>query len=206
MEEAMTKDWDKHYRNGGNSGDPNDYAKHREFRIKSLDSIIDDNTTVLDLGCGDLQAWYGKELGKNYTGIDISQTIIERNQKRYPEALFLQCDMDDIELLPGCYDVVICCDVLFHIMDDYTYARTLRFIAERTNKFALAQTLDRNYLNGILPRLMRLKNTGEFTFRENTTDGVYQKYRRFEDIPKYFPGFKCESPAAGMYIFRKVGL
>lgn len=195
--------WDTHYRNGGRSGDPTDYLAQRKIRTELFDSIICENDTILDLGCGDLQAWYGRPLGANYIGVDISETIIERNRSRYPDARFYHLDLDDVHRIPGSFDIITCFDVLFHVMDDYTYDRILTYIAANTRKCAIISTWDRNYMNGILPRLMRLKNTGEFTIRENTTDGKYQKYRRFEEPPKYFTGYNRERVSDGLYVFRR---
>ena len=196
-------DWDQHYKSGGESGNPDDYARAMADRWSVLTKYICFGIdTVLDLGCGDLQFWDDYPLGSWYTGVDISDTIIGKNQKSYPLANFEICNI--AEYRGASCDVVLCSDVLFHIIDDDEYVRILQNIARHTNRVAIIRTWDTNPLNTITSRLMRLKATGTFVFGENTTDGYHQAYRRVEDFSQQaFEGFSLSRPAKNTYVFER---
>ena len=68
----------------------------------------------LDLGCG--HGILGRRF-KKYTGIDISDYVIEQNKKKYPELTFYAMDIKDISNLDN-FDLVIAIDVLEHLPKD----------------------------------------------------------------------------------------
>ena len=72
--------WDNRYKSGTHSGN----QSHREWEHMCIDKHITDETSVLDVGCGDLAFWDGK-LPRRYFGVDISPTIIQNNRKCHPD-------------------------------------------------------------------------------------------------------------------------
>lgn len=70
--------------------------------------------SVVDLGCGDVN-WVSqtKAFSLDYTGIDISSFIIEKDREKYPEKSFLIKDITKDEIPEA--DLFICRDVLFHL-------------------------------------------------------------------------------------------
>jgi 2-polyprenyl-3-methyl-5-hydroxy-6-metoxy-1,4-benzoquinol methylase len=196
-------DWDRHYKEGGVSGDPSDYARSIKQRQDIIRRYIGSvGNTVLDLGCGDLQFWDGYSLGSWYTGVDISETIIHHNQTQFPQANFKVNNIADYQ--GEHVDVVLCADVLFHIIDDLEYIAILKNISAHAKRRVIIKTWSANPLNTILSRLMRLKATGTFTLGENTTDEYHQKYRAFEKyIPVMFDDFRWVSSDLGIYILER---
>ncbi len=87
---------------------------------------------VLDIGSGTgfyIDLW--RELGAlSITGCDITDFAVGRLRQLFPSHTFHRVDIGaESEPLPrGCFDVVSCCDVLFHIVDDARYVRAFQNI------------------------------------------------------------------------------
>jgi len=72
-------------------------------------------TNLLDVGCGDWNWMSRVELPCNYIGIDIVESVIQRNSKVYggPNKSFLVLDAV-VDPLPAC-DAVLLREVVFHL-------------------------------------------------------------------------------------------
>lgn len=82
--------------------------------------------SLLDAPCGDYQWLSGVKLGHiSYTGVDIVDTVVERNKKDYggPKRSFLHADIVT-DLLPRA-DLVLCRDCLVHL----SYLEAIRVIS-----------------------------------------------------------------------------
>jgi SAM-dependent methyltransferase len=89
-----------------------------------LQAIIDEVTpsSVLDVGCGDLAIVETLRLDGSYTGVDISDVVIQRNAERHPEWRFLHGEFASLAReLDLTADLVICLDVLIHQHDSVAY-------------------------------------------------------------------------------------
>lgn len=199
----MSFDWDDHYKSGGKSGDPADYAKSREWKKDIIRKYCDLKTeSVLDVGCGDLQFWDGV-LPTRYTGIDISRSIIAENRNRHPSRNFFAMDATIAMIAPS--DAVICFDMLWHIIDDTDYECILRNLKNNATKTLFIFTWSRNPTKDdlwtfIVSELCNIKRGG------------YQKYRDFLKIamPIFGDDFELVEtvqnpvwPFASMYVFRR---
>jgi len=75
--------WNEHYKNNGNSG-TGSYHRLAEFKAEIVNQFITKEKikSVIEIGCGD-----GNQLSlihyNNYTGVDVSEVIVERNKKNY---------------------------------------------------------------------------------------------------------------------------
>lgn len=144
---------------GGDSG-AGSVGALRRWKWRIIKSYAGQPKDVLDVGCGDLRFWKGRRC-RTYLGIDISKTIIERDRLRRPDWNF---QVGGADILPvGRHEVVLCLDLLFHIMDDFEYLRILDALAFATGRWLFVYTWSRN------------------PFRPTTvvSDGVYQTYRDF---------------------------
>ena len=77
----------------------------KEFTINS----------ILDLPCGDLN-WMQMIFGSitaEYTGADISESVIKANKEKFPTKNFIQ--MDIYREVPKKYDLIFCRDLLVHM-------------------------------------------------------------------------------------------
>jgi len=184
--------WDKRYQIGGTSG----YGSVGPIRDKKwsiINQFLPIVNHIIDVGCGDLSFWEGKDCN-DYTGIDLSPTVIEQNRKARPKWVFkCQNASERIEGLSNCY--VFCLDLLYHIMNDNEYLAIIENLCSYSKLFLFVYTLIEN------------------PYGERKTDGIYQKYRDFNLDLKTFEknGFKLISvqkcqPWAAMHVFFNRGV
>jgi len=116
--------WNDRYSHGGNSGEGSYNDLEKKVRLDAI-ARFSEAKTVLDVGCGDIShiADILRLLPKaQYTGIDISSEIVMRNREKKIERCrfgHAQCWTDYAA------DLVICFDVLYHIIDQAEYDRML---------------------------------------------------------------------------------
>ncbi|SHF73783.1 Methyltransferase domain-containing protein [Mariniphaga anaerophila] len=80
-----------------------------------VDFFIDDESSVLEIGCGTGEL-LNKIKGKEKTGIDFSEKMIEEAQKQFPEIKFVCCPAESIELDKK-FDVVVLSNVIGYLVD-----------------------------------------------------------------------------------------
>lgn len=187
------KYWDTRYEAGRTSGGflfPWKWDVIEEF-LPRLDHVV-------DVACGDLLLWEGRDL-EDYTGIDVSKVIIERNRVQRPRWRFIHSPAED--LIPGLKKpMVLCISLLFHVMDEDRYIRILHNLCHYSSEVILIYTWLNNPFGD--------RKKGPFT------DGVYQYFRRFEEYVHLFMenGFGIvsmrEAPdgIGAFYLFKKVSI
>jgi len=211
----MIFDWNDHYKAGGRSG-PSDYYEVSVIWKNILSLYCDLNKdTFIDIGCGDLEIWNNK-LPSHYTGVDISTEIVLKNKKKYPELTFIDSNAAiDLNISA---DIVVCLNVLYHVMDDDDYIKILNNIKKYSNHYIFIVTWNKNIFDrGILFKLweqvVNIKKGRPINFRITDGDGIYQKYRDFLkiSIPIFFPEFKLinqiidkDYPDGSVYVFEKI--
>ncbi len=132
--------WDERYKRGGSSNTGKTDEGYR-WIWSVIDSYLPVLRHVLDVGCGDLALWTGREC-LDYTGLDLSPTIIERNRQHRPEWKFYVHDA--VMPLPVRKDVVICTNLLFHITNETDYQEVIKNVAEATKEYLFIFTWRRN--------------------------------------------------------------
>jgi len=112
-----TGEWDRDSDVKGTSGSGSSPTNARMY-IEYLRNFLKDQNikSVVDLGCGDWQIsscinWNGIQ----YTGVDVVESVINRNKKKYssPKISFIKADGIDYSLPRA--DLLICKDVLQHL-------------------------------------------------------------------------------------------
>lgn len=155
--------WNSRYRNGHNSG----YGSYGEQLEKKLNWLKDlDIKSISEIGCGDMNfANHLLELYPRaaYNGQDISEFCIETNRKKYPGLNFV----NEIDNLPVT-DLLLCVDVLFHILKESDYEAVLKQIeAKWSNYLAVtAYERDEEKANHVRIRKFDYKRFGEPIIRE----------------------------------------
>ncbi|MCW4041266.1 MAG: hypothetical protein NWE83_11015, partial [Candidatus Bathyarchaeota archaeon] len=158
----------------------------------------------------------------NYIGIDISETIINRNRVKKPGWTFIISPAENFiqNIKSMC---VFCFDLLFHIMDSNIFIKILNNICKYSTDYVFIYTWIENpftkkfWLNKLVSELKRLNIIGAGLAFKNAlypkyTDGKYQYFRSLEKFNFVFAknGFKLiqkrKNPddIGGMYIFRKM--
>lgn len=106
--------WNRRYatcRQGSGVGSRGVFAKRKLSIVRGC--VKQENIkSVIDLGCGDLY-WVKHLNTPKYTGIDFSQTIIEKNQQIKPNWDFRFIDFSK-EKINERADLTLCFDVLIH--------------------------------------------------------------------------------------------
>lgn len=83
--------------------------------------------------------------------------------------------------------------MLYHILDDDEYTKTLFNLKSYAKRYLLIYTFGKNPWGlRLLEKIVQFKNTGKFKWEPFTTDGIYQKYRDFLKYarPIFEPQFK----------------
>lgn len=148
--------WDGRYRQGGTSG-MGSVGESRAWKWSIIEQYVDvANKSVLDVGCGDLSFWESRSC-QSYLGVDFSETVVSRSRLLRPEWGFLCANASEPLDLQG--QVVLCMDLLFHIMDDSEFSSILRNLARWTGEFLF------------------IYNWRRSVFGNSNTDGKYQIFR-----------------------------
>lgn len=121
---ARTMTWEAQYWNArysqGNTSGYGSYGEQLERKLALLKAIPEGSVqSVMEIGCGDFN--WGKHVMfqlklpmEQYTGFDISEYIVTRNKKLYPKCTFETM----IGFPEGKADLLMCVDVLLHIIND----------------------------------------------------------------------------------------
>ena len=146
--------------------------------------------SVVDVGCGDLSFWEGREC-ENYTGIDFSNPIIKKNMIHRPNWKFI-CANAEIEIKDLHKEAVFCMGVLFHIMDLKTYIQILNNLCTYSDNYIFIYTWINNpfryeakiarfiYALSKLKIIWALKLLRKAFSSDMFSDGHYQFYRPIE--------------------------
>ena len=179
--------WEERYLGGGTSGHGS-IGGFRDWKWKTIDIYVDvRQKSVLDVGCGDLSFWNGRNCS-TYVGVDFSEVMIERNRTAKPDWGFILGDVSEPMNLSA--QVVFCFDVLYHVMLDESYIRILNNLSKWTKEWLFVYTLRKSM------------------FRGKNTDGMYQCYRPFINSIDHLAPLKLvnEHPHdkfGSLYVFRR---
>ena len=181
--------WDQRYIDDGTSG-AGSIGDYRNFKWGIIDRYVPFLQSVVDVGCGDISFWERRDC-IDYTGIDISRTIIKRNRILRPDWEFLQSNAETrIEKLSK--STVFCFDMLFHIMNDKTYLKVLENLIAYSrnhifiytwinNPFRKTRLLKRLFTAVIKFKPFRaIELMKKILSKTPNTDGKYQSFRPLE--------------------------
>jgi hypothetical protein len=161
--------WEKRYRDGGKSGQGS-VGMARDWKWSVIQKHVPQVEDVVDVGCGDLSFWEGRTC-ERYIGIDISPHIIRRNSEKRPDWAFVARPAE--KRLPLRGRVVLCLDVLFHILDDETAMGIMENLCEYSSEWVIIHAWWRNPFEG------------------KVNDGLYQAYRPLDKALFSGRGFDC---------------
>ena len=139
--------WENRYKQGGNSGSGsyNELAIFKATIINKYIKNIDINS-ILDYGVGDgNQLKLINTMGKKYVGIDVSPTIINKCKKLFKndntKNFFEVKDYDKSVK----FDLVLSCDVLYHLIDERVYSSYLDNLFNFSSKYIIIYANNTNY-------------------------------------------------------------
>ncbi len=85
--------------------------------MKPFLAEVSENSTVLDVGCGNGRLLLGLPNNVKYTGIDFSTILLEKAVEKHPNAHFLEADITKPDIwkqLPK-FDYIFCIAVIHHL-------------------------------------------------------------------------------------------
>lgn len=168
--------WDFRYKQGGTSGEGSigigrawkwgiigeAIRRHSPALLKLDSTLMPILSKVIDVGCGDLSFWNVETklaiFVEDYIGIDISDTIITKNQEQRINGRKFIVSSSHILNQELKAPVVFCMDLLFHIMDDMAFIKTLKNLCHYSEDLIFIHSWKYN----------------------SVSDGVYMKYRPLE--------------------------
>lgn len=105
----------------------------------ALESVLEDNMTVLDICCGNFNVLDGIITSKNckYIGIDGSIEIIEHNIKNYPDQTFEIQTISELIKTNVEKDILIAFDILFHISENKLYSNFVKWLFSQNAQYVL---------------------------------------------------------------------
>lgn len=109
----------------------------RRIRIIEQWGVLDDDTSVLDIGCGIGQ--YSRLATGRYLGIDMNERYIRyaRARRKGPKREFRSGDVGDLLREHARFDLVLMVDFLHHLSDDQCLT-VLRTAAQLANRAVLS--------------------------------------------------------------------
>jgi len=146
--------WEKFYSGGGNSG-AGSYGVLAQFKAQIINDFVKKNKIkrVIEFGCGD-----GNQLSMfkipNYTGLDVSKTIIQKNIKYFRKDKTKNFFLYDPETFSDNTsffntDLVISLDVIYHIIEDNVFNKYMKDLFNSSKKFVIiySSNTNKNSLN-----------------------------------------------------------
>lgn len=138
--------WESVYHLGVDEGHSGcgSYGKLADFKAEIVNAFVAQNNiqTVVEFGCGD-----GNNLKfmnyPNYIGLDVSATTVKRCQQLFSEDLTKSFDIyhplhqSPKELKA---DLVVCLDVLYHVVAEKDFVKTLDDIFQTAQKLVILYT------------------------------------------------------------------
>ena len=113
----------------------------RGWKWSVIDRYVDALDDVMDVGCGDLSFWEGRDC-QRYIGLDLSKSVLQANRRRRPRWSFICADA--AQPLRVRARIVLCMDVLFHVLDESRYQAILRNLSAYTDQWLFVGTWNRN--------------------------------------------------------------
>jgi 2-polyprenyl-3-methyl-5-hydroxy-6-metoxy-1,4-benzoquinol methylase len=199
--------WEIRYDLGGTSG-AGSVGDSRAWKWEAITKYVSEVEHVVDVGCGDLSFWEGREC-QDYTGIDISTTVIAKDRRLRPGWTFIASPGERrVEELHK--DCVFCLDLLFHVMEDENFHAILDNLCYYSTNYIFIY----NWWRNPWAEAARGRDSGKGSETEATiphTDGKYQYFRALEqhlqvfdnnrfqlvDAPKYNDGI------GALYVLKK---
>jgi SAM-dependent methyltransferase len=123
--------WDERYRTkielGSGAGSRGEFLAYKRARLQDVIARFPFRS-ILDVGCGDIEATRTLQFDGAFTGIDVSPYVIERNREIRPDWWkFFLGEFTELARSGDLHaDLVLCLDVLIHQHDREHYREFVR--------------------------------------------------------------------------------
>ncbi|MCH7231753.1 methyltransferase domain-containing protein [Glycomyces sp. L485] len=144
LEYTPARYWDRRYRDGRDSGEGS-RGDEGSYKARFVSDLIKEREidSLIDWGCGDGQVLAKVDLhGASYTGVDVSETIVERMRERFSERPNYSFDLPSGVDLSDRRDLALSMDVLFHLPSDVDYDAYLSRLFGSAGRHVLVYSTD----------------------------------------------------------------
>lgn len=200
MKKSADNYWEAKYK-FGNTKEVGCTGRERQWRWRLVNGFVKELNDVIDIGCGNLSFWEGKDC-KKYIGTDISETVLEKDHNLRPDWIFINANASTSLKIEA--DVVFCFDVLLHIMDEEEYQAALKNLTIYSKKWLFISTWQVNPFTSIRSLLWDIAaKVLPGKRKQPDSDGIsrrFQKYlqaiheRQIHDDYRYFRSLKRDFP------------
>lgn len=166
--------WEMRYQHKGTSGDGS-YGQKAEFKGKIINQVIDKFhiKSITDYGVGDgNQLKYLNIYNIKYVGLDVSKTAIDNCLKLHPNKRLVQIN-DQTDMTQFKSELVLSCDVIFHLVDDCIYYQYMKNLFDMSTKYVLIHSVDNDFVEA---DHVRFREFSSFIIRN------YPQWRKIDTI------------------------
>tara|TARA_B100001093_G_C26847297_1_gene1023462 strand:- start:318 stop:1544 length:1227 start_codon:yes stop_codon:yes gene_type:complete len=182
------KYWNLRYINGGNSG-AGSYNYLSRFKANIINDFVEKNQvkSIIDYGVGD-----GNQLtlfdteSLTYTGIDVSKVIVSKCKEKFKNdktKKFIHVDDIHNELKS---DLVLSCDVVYHLIEDNVYQEYMKNIFSMSKKYVIIYAPNINH------------NEAAHVKKREFIEYIFDNYTNFNLVKRIKENIGCP-----FYIFQK---
>lgn len=194
--------WEARYKNGGNSG-AGSYNKLALFKAEIINEFIKKNNikSVIDYGVGDGNQLKLLYTNIDYIGLDISPTVINKCKHLFINDIQKKFYVVDENLCSTIKaDLVLSCDVLYHLIEESVYRYYIHYLFTMSNKYVIIYAKD-NDINHC--QHVKFRKFTEY-IKEN-----YDMWKLIQHIPNRYPqiimGKDNENTSpSDFYIYEKI--
>lgn len=190
--------WEKRYLSNGNSGNGS-YGVLCDFKTKIINDFIIENNikSIIDFGCGD-----GNQLKnficENYCGIDVSETIINKNKIKFKDdntkCFYMYDDYNGQK-----FDLSLSLDVIYHLVEDDIFVDYMNKLFISSNNFVIIYSSN----GDVLGELSQHIRDRIFTKWIDLNKPNFYLYKKIDNIFKYDSNIKeINTSISDFYIYK----
>lgn len=194
--------WEARYKNGGNSG-AGSYNKLALFKAEIINEFIKNNNikSVIDYGVGDGNQLKLLYTNIDYIGLDISPTVINKCKHLFMNDIKKKFYVVDDHICSTIKsNLVLSCDVLYHLIEDSVYTNYIHNLLTMSDKYVIIYAKD-NDINHC--QHVKFRKFTEY-IKEN-----YDMWKLIQHIPNIYPQLimgkdNDNTSPSDFYIYEKI--
>lgn len=151
---------------------PDEY--YQRMRLEKLQemffSLCPENTTILDVGCGD---GFGASFVLNgfryskYVGLDLSMKKLKRTKEFIKKSHTLLADAEELPFKKSSFDVVFCFETLEHLINPEKALQEIKRVVKDDGLCLISIPIDSTFQEKLLKLFNKVKSRKKNTFNEH---------------------------------------